>query len=489
MRARSADEGFDPRDARIAVLEAMVTELTGKNAEFEAKNAELHAITGKLVERIEELEEKLGRNSRNSHLPPSSDGPGAAGRNKTKPETKAKRKRGGQKGHRGAHRLLLPAEAVDEFVELFPPSCAGCGGALPQTPDTDPRRTQLFELEVGKRHITEFRRHEVQCPRCGHRSRAAYDPKKIPSSPFGPQLVARVAMLTGSYHLSRRQAQRLLREFFGIELSLGALSGMEAKAAAALQSAYAQATRAAQDAPIKHTDATTWARAGRLMSLWTLASTSVTVYKILADGRRETIRSLFGVLKGFLVSDRASVFGFWKMKLRQICWAHLLRKFVSFSERDGPAGAIGRELLHCTVLMFQYWHGLREGVLTREEFIRWMGPLQLQFEATLARAAAAGLRRLSGSCTDILGHRDALWTFVTHEGVEPTNNHAERELRPFVLWRRRCFGSQSDRGERFAERVMTVVQSLRKQGRDVLDFLVESVRALATGAQPPALVA
>jgi transposase len=198
---------------------------------------------------------------------------------------------------------------------------------------------------------------------------------------------------------------------------------------------------------------------------------------------------MFGALKGILVTDRATVFGFWLMMFRQICWAHLVRKFISFSERDGPAGAIGRELLECSVLMFEYWYAFKDGQLTREELAAWMRPLQRQFEAVLERAVAANIRRLSGSCADILAHRHALWTFVTHEGVEPTNNDAERALRPFVLRRKKSFGAQSERGHRFAERIMTVTQTARKQGKNVLDFLVGCITAHDSGTQPPSLIA
>ena len=481
--------------ARIAKLEAAVADRDAKLAERDkkiaeqaSKLAEHEAVIAKLVAQIEELTEKLNQNSGNSHLPPSSDRPGASPRKGSK-KKKGKRKRGGQKGRRGAHRALAPAAEVDEFVEMFPACCEGCGSDLPKTPDSDPRRYQLLELLVGKRHITEFRRHAVKCPRCGHRTRAAYDREVIPASPFGPELVAKVAVLTGAYHLSRRHAQQLLREFFGVVISLGSISAIEERASAALKPAYEEAEQAVQDADVKHADGTTWLRAGALLSLWTLASVTVTVYKILANGQSETIRSMFGALKGILVSDRAKVFGFWAMKFRQICWAHLLRKFISFAERDGPAGTIGRELVQYTALVFEYWHAFETGQFTRDELVTWMRPLQVQFEAALRRAVAADIARLSGSCADILQHGDALWTFVTHDGVSPTNNDAERALRPFVLWRKRSFGCQSERGERFAERVMTAVQSLRKQGRDVLDFLVRSVTAHATGGEAPALTA
>ena len=215
---------------------------------------------------------------------------------------------------------------------------------------------------------------------------------------------------------------------------------------------------------------------------------SATVYRIFADGCRETIRPFFGSLRGVLVSDRASVFGFWSMSSRQICWAHLLRKFIAFSERDGPAGRFGRRLLEYTALVFEYWHGYREGVLTRDELEIWLQPVRREFEAELDRGARMDIERFSGACADIAAHRDALWTFVTEEGVEPTNNHAERELRAFVLWRKRCFGTQSDRGERFAERVMTVAHTARKQGKAVLDFVVRSVAAYTDGTAPPQLI-
>jgi transposase len=462
----------------------MAAELAARDARI----AELEATIATLKALVEELSEKLRRNSSNSHLPPSSDGPGAAGRGeRPRGKSPSGRKRGGQKGHGGAYRALLPVEHVDAVEDLYPAACEGCGASLPETPDVDAKRYQMLDLLGCKPHVTEFRRHEVACC-CGHRTCAAYDATRIPSSPFGPRLVAVVALLTGVYHLSRRSTQRLLHELFGIAISLGALSAIEARASAALASAAAEAQREVEAADVKHTDATSWLRAGIVMSLWTIASAMATVYRILENGRRDTVRKLYGALRGILVSDRASAFHFWRMAFRQICWAHIIRKFVSFSERDGPAGTIGRELLDCAALVFEYWHGFKDGQLTRDELATWMRPLQSRLESVLERGAAADIARLSGSCADILVHREALWTFVTHEGVEPTNNHAERELRAFVLWRRRSFGSQSERGERFAERVMTVVHTARKQGIGVLDFLVGCCTASARGTTPPSLL-
>ncbi|MCB9653188.1 MAG: IS66 family transposase [Deltaproteobacteria bacterium] len=303
------------------------------------------------------------------------------------------------------------------------------------------------------------------CERCRHRTCAPYNANVIPSSPFGPRLVAVVAMLTGVYHLSRRRTQQLLRELFGLTVSLGALSSMEARASHALKAATEEAQAEVESAGVKHTDSTTWLLADVPLSLWTLATASATVYRIFVNGRRETIRPLFGGANGILVSDRADVFSFGSMKLRQICHAHLIRRFVSFSERDGPSKSIGRELLDLSAIIFEYWHGFKAGKLTRAQLNTLMHPVQRQFEAALERGVAITVSRLSGSCADILAHREALWTFVMNEGVEPTNNHAELQLRSLVLWRRVSFGCQSERGLRFVERIMIVAQTARKQGK------------------------
>ena len=485
----AVEEADEAVEGRVASLEAAVAE---RDATIVAQAAQLAAQSeqlAKLSQQVAELKELLGRNSRNSHLPPSSDGPGAGSRGGAPGKRpKSGRKRGGQKGHRGSHRVLLPSERVNEVVELFPGQCEGCADSLPEKKDLCALRYQQLELRDHRPHLIEWRRHEGHCKRCGAWTRAPYDPKKIPSSAFGPCLTATVALLTGAYHLSRRKTQKLLHELFGISVSLGAISSMERRASKALQSAYDEAVREVQHAGVKHSDATTWTRSGKLMSLWVVATVAATAYQIFGDGRSATIRSLFGPRTGILVSDRATVFNFWSMKLRQVCHAHLLRKFVAFSERDGQAGELGRALLECTALIFDYWHGYKDGLLTRQELQFWMTPVQRTFEQLLERGEKADIKGVSGSCADVLEHREALWTFVTHEGVEPTNNHGELELRDFVLWRKRCFGTQSEHGERFAERVMTVVRTARKQAKDVLDFMFRSIKARIEGTTMPLLL-
>jgi transposase len=480
------DVAADWRDERIAELEAEGARKDARIAELEGQVATLTGQVAALTKQVAELMEKLGRNSRNSHLPPSSDGPGQRGSGPGKGKSGA-RKRGGQPGHGGSRRTLLPPDEVDEVVDLFPTHCDGCADALPKVPDVAAHRYQQVELPPITPHTTEWRCHEVTCSKCRHKTRAAYDSDVIPASPFGPRLMAVVAFLTGVYHVSRRKTVVLLWELLGVRMSLGALSAIEARVSEAVTPAVDDAWKHVGDGAVKHTDGTSWLHAGAMRALWTIATKTATVFKILADNSKATLQPLYGALRGILVSDRAKALNFWAMDHRQICWAHLVRKFVSFSEQVGPAASIGRELLDYTGILFGYWHDYRDGKLPRETFVAWMAALGPQVEAVLTRAADAGIAGVSGSCADILEHKAALWTFVTHVDVDPTNNHAEREIRAFVLWRKRSYGAQSDRGHRFAERVMTVAHTARKQNKNVLRFLTASCTARLAGERAPSL--
>jgi transposase len=464
---------------------ALVAE-RARTAELEASVAELKEHVAKLEKQLAKALEILGQDSSNSNKPPSSDPPNS----KQAKKKKKGRRRGGQKGHRGSRRELLPPEQVDEVVDLFPAECESCWKPLPQAPDSFAKRYQLTELKPLAVHTTEWRRHAVVCPCCGYKTRAKYDTDVIPRFAFGPRLMAVVALLTGVYHLSRRQAVRLLRELLGVRMSLGSVSAIERRVSEAVEPAVDEVMESARAAAVKHADGTTWLRSGALLSLWVVATTAVTVFKVLPNGQKATLRDdLFGRVRGILVSDRATALKFWAMHRRQVCWAHLVRKFASYSERDGPAGELGKELLEYTSLLFEYWSLFRQGQLSRKTFVQRMAPVRVQVEALLDRAVGLEELGVSGSCADILEHREALWTFVEQAGVEPTNNHAERELRGLVMWRRRSFGSQSDRGTHFAARMMTIAHTARKQGREILEFLVACCAPRAEGAAAPSLLA
>lgn len=475
------------KDRRITALEAENAAKDARIAELEQQVSMLSGQVAMLMKQVAELSEKLGQNSRNSHLPPSSDSPQDRRQRKGNKKTKSQRKRGGQPGHEGSHRELLPPEKVTRFVDLFPSECENCWRPLPEVPDPSAKRYQQTELPPIEPHTTEWRRHAVACPRCGYKTRAAYDETEIPAWRFGPQLMAVMALFTGVYHLGRRRAVELLSDIIGVRVSLGALSAIEARVGHAVQPAVSEAWEQVGRGKVKHTDGTSWYQAGVTMALWTIATAAATVFKIVSDSTKQTLAPLYGALEGILVSDRAKALNFWAMDRRQICWAHLLRKFVSFSERDGPAVFFGRQLLDYAGLVFEYWHDYKAGKLSRETFVAWMAPVREQVETVLAQAVAADVARLSGSCADILEHRAALWTFVDRQDVEPTNNHAEREIRAFVLWRKRSFGTQSARGNLFAENLMTVAHTARKQKKNVLVFLTRCCEAHRDGTSAPSL--
>jgi transposase len=223
----------DWRDERIAELEAQgaakdarIAELEAQVAAKDTRIATLEEQVAMLMKRVTDLEEKLRQNSRNSHQPPSSDSPAERKQRQSSPSP---RKRGGQPGHGGAQRELLPEAQVDEIVDLYPAECESCWTALPKVPDRCASRYQQTEMPPVKPHTTEWRRHQVTCPHCGYKTRAAHDEKVIPQSPFGPRLMAIMAMITGIYHVSRRSAVGLLWDLLGVRVSLGALSAVEAR--------------------------------------------------------------------------------------------------------------------------------------------------------------------------------------------------------------------------------------------------------------------
>lgn len=476
---------------RVAQLER---ELAAKDAEvaripgLERTIALLTEQVAVLLKRIADLQRESGKNSTNSNKPPSSDPP-AARKKRRKREGKdgTSKPRGGQPGHPGSFRALLPESEVTRVDDRYPCECQSCWKGLPKIPDPNATRVQSVEIPEIKLDVTEVRYHEVECPHCGYKTRANREPDKIPPSPFGPRLMSVVAVLTGTYHISRRRTQNLLSDLFGLRLSLGAVSSIEARASAAIEKPVEEAWTKAKDGEVKHADGTGWKQAGASMAVWVVATNILTVFKVVQNSTMETLKKLLGPLKGILVSDRATALMFWQMDRRQICWAHLLRKFVSFAELDGRAGEIGRELLDYTGLLFEYWHDFKKGKISRDLFRAWMAPIREQVEALLQKAVEAQIDGLSGSCANMLEHKAALWTFVDHAGVEPTNNHGEQELRTFVLWRKRSFGSQSERGNVFAERMMTVTHTARKQKRNVLEFVTACFRAQAERTTPPSL--
>jgi transposase len=460
--------GLEPSaEDRIARLEAQIEALLAENA----------ALRG----RVRELEAQLGQNSTNSHKPPSSDPPG------TRPSKgKSGRQRGAQPGHKPHRRELLPLEQVTRRTSLKPKVCKCCGSARLRALNAAPRIHQVLEIPEVRPDVHQIERHAAECRDCGKTTWAPL-PEGVPAHMFGPRLLGFIGYVLAA-RTSRRQLQELLAELFGVRVSLGALSEAEARVSAAVAAPVEAAIAHAQAQPAKHVDASTWRVGGAYAALWTIAAPLVAVFFVTKDACAETIASLLGTLSGTLITDRGSQFGFWAMERRQICWAHLIRKFVAFSQRKDEGAPIGESLLLIAQAMLSAWHQVRDGTLSRSKYQQMARRAQTVIEAQLVRGIGLELKAFSGSCADILFHKDALFTFAFTAGVEPTNNHAERALRPFVLWRKVSFGSQSERGCLFAQRMMTVAHTLRLQRRSVYQFVVTACQAHLAGTVSPSLV-
>ncbi|HYN63453.1 MAG TPA: IS66 family transposase [Candidatus Limnocylindrales bacterium] len=445
--------------------------------------AEALEVIEHLLARIGELEERLRQSSQNSSRPPSSDAP-AVDRPATRPPSR--RRPGGQPGHEGHQRMLLPADQVDTLVPVKPRRCRRCAAPLHGV-DATPGRHQVTELPPLQPHVTEYQLHTLACAHCGATT-AATLPAGVPRGAFGPQVEATVALCTGVYHLSRRTTVGLLGDLFGVDLALGTVSACEQAVSEAVAAPVAEAHRYVQQQAVVHVDETGWREGRQRAWLWVMVSALVTVFLVHARRNTEAARSLIGACQGILVSDRWSAYKHWPIEQRQLCWAHLLREFMAFTERGGAAAHLGRALLKDADTMFARWHRVRDGTLSRPRFWREMRPLRHRVERRLRRGATGAAGKTAATCRDLVTLAPALWTFIDVPGVEPTNNAAERALRPAVLWRKGCFGTHSAAGSRFAERMLTVATTLRQQGRNVVDYVAQASVASLQGQPPPSLL-
>lgn len=440
---------------------------------------------GQMQARILELEEQLRLTSRNSSKPPSSDSPGTERRY---PERqRSGRRRGGQPGHPGVKRALVPLTEVDQVYPCWPVERCPCGGEI-RVADAPCERHQVFELPPLRPQVIEYQRYAGVCTGCGQRWEGAL-PAGVPRGQFGPGVLALMALLAGEYHLSVRQIQRLLQDLFHLDIGLGTVSQAQEPVSNALAGVVEDLQAAVRRAPVVNIDETGH-RQGRLRQwLWVAVSATQSVFRIDAHRNQAAAQALVGKdFAGVAVSDRHSAYGWLAPSHRQLCWAHLLRDFQRIAERPGRAGEIGADLLAYGRGLFALWHRWHDGLLTRDQFEQFMGLLRQLVELTLTAGASCGHPATEHTCQNLLDLKEALWTFVDTPGVDPTNNAAERALRGSVIRRKLSFGTQSIRGNRFIERLSTVAATCRQQGRVVLAYLREAIEAFLFGRSAPPLV-
>jgi len=437
-----------------------------------------------LSRRAEAAEERLRTNSSNSSKPPSSDPPESKRCDRKK---RGRRKRGGQVGHPGTTRTLLAPEAVDDIVRCLPAEQCDCGGHV-EREALPPQRQQKVEIAQITPTVTEYQCYCGSCERCGRRHWGEI-PKGIPAGVLGPRAMAVVALLTGKYHLSKRQVEEILADLLGTAVSLGTVSNTEARVSDALAKPVEEAKTFVQQQAVAHADETGHKVGGKKAWVWVAATISVSVFLVRFSRGAEVAKELLGEqFRGWLVSDRWHAYTWIEVLRRQLCWAHLERDITKISERGGRSEEIGNAILEYVQEMWHLWHRFTSGQRRRPWLQKKMRPIRQAVEDLLAQGTACGHSKTQETCKRVLKLKAALWNFVDTPGVEPTNNFAERTIRPYVLWRKISFGTQSERGNLFVERMMTVTATCRQQRRNVLEYLTAAIQAHLHGDQVPSLL-
>lgn len=468
----------DWRDDRIEQLEALVRE---QQAIIEAQARTIAA----LEQRIATLEAQLAQFSGNSSKPPSTDPPGSP---PPAPPKRTGKRRGGQPGHGKHRRMLVPPEQVTSTTVLKPSTCRRCGAKL-EGDDPEPYRHQVFDIPKSPGIVNEYQQHARVCGDCGTSTRAEL-PAGVPTGQFGPRLQALVSVCSGAYRMSKRAIEELVEDSFGIPLSLGTISNLEQATSNAVAVPVQEVTLALSKEPVVHADETGWYERSKRAWLWVAAVAHMAGFAIRFSRGAKVAKELLGEsFGGILVSDRWSAYTWVDVARRQLCWAHLLRQFRGFQDHGPVASAIGQSLEILTEVMFHLWHRVRDGTMSRAEFQDIIAQLRPHVVARLREGAHEDSpKAIAGRCREILELEPALWTFAQVEGVEPTNNFAERMVRHGVMWRKTSFGTDSPEGSRFVERILTVVTTLRLQKRNVLDYVTEACQCALRGQPAPSLL-
>lgn len=450
----------------------------------------VRAFVESLLARIEQLEARLGMTPDNSSLPPSSRHPHAKGATKDEPhgvkaKGQARRKRGAQPGHKKHERALVPLDDVDKVITLTPSSCRRCGERLVGE-DTAPIRHQVWELPEIKPTITEYRRQRLRCACCGTSSCAAL-PEGVPTHQSGPRLSAFVVLLMAHFRQSKRRVGLFCESVLNIPVSAGLAVKLQNRATAALRPAYDELAASLPTQDVLGIDESPTKEANQKAWLWTFVADEFTVFRVTETRKADVLDELLtSRFDGIVTCDRAKMY--FRLPRLQWCWAHLKRDFQALA--DSPVSVarnLGRQLLTHTQQVFRGWSRCRDGTITHRGLKSSLGATRRTLERLLLRGLRCRHAKTSGLCQDLLHHVDRLWTFLDHEGVEPTNNASERALRHAVIWRKLSFGTQSAAGSRFVETLLSVIETCRQQKQDVFAFVTTALKHHPTPSLLPGL--
>jgi transposase len=443
--------------------------------ELAAKVQHLEELLKKALEKIAKLEEQLGCNSKNSSKPPSTD---------QKSNTLDKQKHP-RSSRAGVARVLYPPERIDKRIECWGENCPHCSSQYIQWNGESPALLQQAELPEVKAVITQYELQKYTCLSC-HKHSIAPLPNGVPNSAFGPRLMGLLATLTGVMHLAKREAIQLIKDLYDVDMGIGSVPNVEERVSASLNPVYDQIHKfILQHMFCTYFDETGWRDKGKRHFVWLAACPHAAVYRIDRNRSAAAFQRLIGgkTWDAPAVTDRYAVYSSFQM--HQFCLAHLIREFKRYGERDGPDKSIGTALENELRLSCKIHGQYREDKISLVERNRRLGARKRRVEYWLSDGLANGSDALSKICGTLLEDFEKLWTFTKTLGMEPTNNLAERDLRKLVIWRRKSYGTRSERGKKFVERITTVAQTIRKHGGNVLHFVQQSIMCFYLRNQPP----
>jgi transposase len=432
-----------------------------------------------LQAQVTELQRRLDQNSQNSSKPPSADPPWT--RPPKTPKAASGKKQGGQPGHERHSRELIPTSEADHVQEWWPLLCEKCKGPLRSSDQIGTaQRHQVWEIERRPAQVTEHQFFGCECSGCGHLTQHPH-PQAVPLGNFGPVLIATVATLHGRYRITTREVSEIASDLWQVELSLGAVADACHKASLALEPSYTQAQTLAQNSRQANVDETSWNTEGARGWLWVAACSMVVVFMVAARRSRDSFHALLGsTYQGIVNSDRYNAYYGLEASQHQLCWAHLIRNLKGIAARAGPCEVWAKQCLEITKSLFEVWSTFQlvpETEATRAALVEQVEPIRAAFKAQLKAGLDHSEAKVVTFSREVSKLEARLWVFVNVPGIEPTNNAAERALRPAVIWRKTSFGTQSENGQRFVERMLTVEATCQLQGRNFLDFLAASLAA------------
>ena len=452
-----------------------------------AKLLEYDAETEKLKRKIAQLE----KDSTNSSKPPSSDNPQDKNQ-QPNTDNKEKRKPGGQPGHKGSMRELIPVEEVDNLVHYYPEECNNCGKALPQDESAnevgESFRWQVAEIEPIKPFITEHQAHTTLCE-CGCQTSAAL-PEEILKSNFGPRLASIIAYLAAVLHVSRRGTREFCETLLNINIALGSVQNLLEDTSDALEPVDKELKDALPKESVLNSDETGW----RDRWLWIFVASTFIYFQVAKTRSSKVLVDVLGmVYKGILCVDRWGAYTKYHKGLFQICWAHLKRDFfgilkVGEATQSDDAIAFAKTMEKLRKKLMAIWYRFKSGDISRPELIKKTRRVRNAIKRCLKEHLRSEERCVQNLAGKLYKRFDHLFTFIFHEGVEPTNNMAERGIRPAVQWRKICFGNRSDNGAVLTSRLLTVTRTCWLQKRNPLEFLVAAITAHRSGQAAPSLI-